>query len=178
MIAVLAFFAIISSSFSQVSGNVESQNLISDGKVTPQINVYVQESFVPKLAWTSFTVVSKGWSESLVGISYSPIKEISFSVSAGLETNNQPFRYSWSVWAGKYNISIFSVHEKGGSGYWFKNTAMYTFSSYLSAGVHWQRFKGAGPRIEATLFNKVRFWGTYLVGEEKKFGFVGVKLLF
>ncbi len=179
---IVAFFALssVSSVFSQIKGSVEEQNLLSNNTVTPQINIYVQQNipFIPKLSWTGFSVNTQYWNEALVGLAYAPIKEVEIYASVGLEKDNKPFRYSWGFWAGKYNVSLFSVYEQGGSGYWYKDILIYNPKPFIGVGVHTQRGKGIGPRMELNFVGKFKVWGTYLIDDDKKSGFIGAKISF
>ncbi|HEY4474467.1 MAG TPA: hypothetical protein VJC06_00900 [Candidatus Paceibacterota bacterium] len=143
--------------------------------VTPQLNVYVHGSLQGKLGWSVWTLTSEGWSEGYVGLTYAPAKWVEVSASLGLETDDNPLRMGHSVWLGKGRWALLSIHEHGGSGYWFRNLGTYQATKTFAVGVENRRFFGTGPYAEKK-FGKVSLWGTYAVNGDA--GVVGVRFSF
>lgn len=176
MLLIIAILLLVSlPTMSQVHGTFESENLISKtGTITPQINIYLRENISGPISWTGWALISKGWSEAYIGLAYAPINEVEFSLSYGLESVDPSSRLGWSLWIGKYDFSLLSVFEQGGSGYWFRHIAKYT-DGPVSYGFFWNRFSGYGPYVETTVLKKFTLWISYTSNE--KFC-VGCKLLF
>ena len=146
----------------QVSGFVESWNTVSEESVKPQLNVYARGPLKGGLDWSAWTLTSKGWSEALVGLTYTPVKWIEVSGSLGIETADDPLRQGASVWLGKGRWALLSIHENGGSGYWYRYLGKFQATETIAVGIESRRFFGTGPYAEKK-FGKVALWGTYAV---------------
>jgi len=176
--SIVIFFLFTFSVSAQVKGSIESQNLIKEGMVSPQINIYLQSEIksVDDFSWTVWGLISKKWAESYIGLIYSPSKGVEVSLSYGLETNDPGQRLGWSFWMSKSNLSLTSIFEQGGSGYWFKHTLLYSLGKF-NLGGHYQRGRGAGPRVEFN-FSNFQVWGSYLLDKDKNNSYLGLKLKF
>jgi hypothetical protein len=174
---LLAIFS--SLAVGQVSGSIESENLIAAGAVTPQINVYVQGPIASskRFGWSAWSLTSKAWSEAYAGPTWTPRPWLSLSVSAGAETNKHPLRVAGSVSASKGKWAESYVHEKGGSGWWYKSVSTYQASKKTAVGFFSQRFAGSGPYAERKISRFV-LWGTLLRYQGKTEGLVGLRFNF
>ena len=159
----------------QVSGFVESWNNISGTGVTPQVDVSVEGPLKGQLSWNVWTLNSAKWSEALVGLTLKPAKWIDVSASIGLEHDDNPFRAGQSIWLGKGRWSLLSIHEEGGSGYWYRYVGKAQVTKTIAVGMESRRFFGTGPYIEKKL-GKVSLWGAYAIGDNR--GVAGARLNF
>ncbi len=142
----------------QTAGFVESYNTVADGGNTPQVNMYVYGTIRDQLGWSAWTLTSETYSEAYAGFTYAPAKWIEVSASLGLESAEKSFRQGASVWLGKGRWSLLSIHEDGGSGYWYRYLGTYQVSKTLAVGVNSTRFLGTGPYAEKK-FGKVAPFG-------------------
>ncbi len=159
----------------QAAGFVESYNTVAVAGTTPQVNVYVHGPIKGKLGWSAWTLTSEGWSEAYAGLTFAPAKWVEVSASLGLESADNPLREGGSVWVGKGSWSLLSIHEYGGSGYWYRYLGIYQATKTLVVGVNSTRFLGTGPYAEKK-FDKVALWGTYAIGDNR--GVAGARFNF
>src|SRR5690606_7889594 len=68
-----------------------------DGSIEPIINYNGRTAINEKLSVTFFGLVRKSWSQALIGISYSPTNNVSFSSSMGIEHGKSSPRYAASI---------------------------------------------------------------------------------
>lgn len=172
---ILVAVATTTAQAQQVSGFVESWNTVSEAGVNPQLNVSVNGPLKGDLGWTAWTLNSKGWSEALIGLTYAPTKWVEMSASLGLESADNPFREGVSMWLGKRRWSLLSIHEHGGSGYWYRHLGKFQATKTFAVGLESRQFFGVGPYAEKKL-GKVALWGTHAIGEKR--GVVGVRFNF
>lgn len=163
----------------KVSGYVESETLISSTSATPQVNVYLQGPIASskRFGWSAWSLTSKGWSEAYAGPTWTPASWISLSASIGLETDKKPMRLSASSWIGKGKFASLTIHETGGSGYWYKEVATYQATPKTNVGVYSQRFTGTGPYADRKL-GKFLVWGTILRYQGHTQALVGLRFNF
>lgn len=172
---VIVAFMAVTAQAQQASGFVESFNVVSEAEVVPQLNVYVHGPLKGDFGWSVWTLTSEGWSEGYAGLTYAPAKWMEVSASLGLETADNPLRGGGSVWLGSGRWSLLSLHEHGGSGYWYRYLGTFQMTKTVVVGVNSQRFIGTGPYVQASI-GKVALWGTYVIGDGR--GVVGVRFNF
>lgn len=148
----------------QASGFIESYNTVSEVGVTPQLNIYVHGPLKGKLGWSLWTLTSEPYSEAYPGLTFAPAKWIEVSSGIGLETADNPFRMGHSLWLGKGRWSLLTIHEHGGSGYWYRYLGTVQIAKTLTVGVNSTKFLGTGPYVEKKI-GKVSLWGTYAIGD-------------
>lgn len=166
-VAVITMTVLISTGIAQqVGGFVEAESLVERGKLTPQLNVYVHGPLKSKLGWSAWSLTSRPYSEAYAGLTYAPAKWVELSGSLGLETANNPLRVAGSIWMGKGCWTILSIHEYGGSGFWYKSLGTYQTTKTTAMGLYGQRFVGVGPYAEKK-FGKATLWGTYAIGDSR-----------
>lgn len=177
MILVFAIVSAVASSAQaqSASGFVELWNNVSATDVTPQVNVYAKGPIKGKLGWTVWTLNSKEWSEGLAGLTFAPAKWVEVSASLGIEADDNPLRTGASIWVGRGRWSLLSIHEHGGSGYWYRYLGTFQATKTVSVGINSVKFLGTGPYVSKT-FGKVALWGTYAITDDK--GVVGVRFNF
>lgn len=180
LMAVVAFVVAmsavtVSAQQAPVAGFVESYNQVESAGTTPQIDVYVHGPLQGKIGWSAWTLTTKSWSEAYAGLTYSPAKWVEVSASLGLESANNPIRGAGSVWVGQEAWSLLSIHEYGGSGYWYRYLGTYQMTKTLAVGVNSTRLLGTGPYAEVKV-GKVALWGTYAIGDNR--GVAGVRFNF
>lgn len=175
---LLTSTAMAQSAPATVSGYVEEQSSITAKAIDWQIDGYVTRKRDGDQTGASlwFLATDNYW-EVYAGPTWSPRKWIEVGVSAGLEKDTHPWRVEQSLWLGHGRVSGLLILEEGGSGLWYKATADYQVSKRLSAGYLDQRFKGRGPEIEYKA-GRVRAWGAFLMGGERKTIQVGVQFSF
>lgn len=159
----------------KVSGFVEEWNSITESGTTPEINVFLAGPLKGRLGWTSWSLITEGWSESTLGLTFAPTKWMEVSGSLGIETDEDPLRQGASIWLGKGRWALLSIHENGGSGYWYRYLGTFQATETISVGVNSIRFFGTGPYVSKA-FGKFSLWGTYAVGDNK--GIMSARLSF
>ncbi len=175
LVAVIVAVTSVTAQAQQASGFIESWNTVSEAGVTPQLNVYVHGPLKGDVGWSAWTLTSEGWSEAYAGLTYAPAKWIEVSASLGLETDDNPLREGVSVWLGGGRWALLSIHENGGSGYWFRNLGTFQVTKTFAVGLENRRFFGTGPYAEKK-FGKVSLWGAYAVNGDA--GVIGVRFNF
>lgn len=177
LFAAVVFVAIVASSAQaqQVEGFIESWNTVSEAGTNPQLNVLVEGPLKGRLGWQSWTLTSGSWSEALVGLKFAPVKGVEVSGSLGLETHENSFRQGASVLLERGRVSLLSIHENGGSGYWYRYLGKYKVTDTFVIGVDSIRFAGTGPYLEYN-FEKVILWTKYAIDTDK--GIVAVRFKF
>lgn len=175
-VPVIVVMTAVSAQAQQTAGYVESYNTVSGAETTPQFNVYVHGPLKGKLGWSLWTLTSKPYSEAYAGLTFAPAKWIEVSsASLGLESADNPLREGASVWLGKGRLSLLSIQEYGGSGYWYRYLGTFQVTKTVAVGVNSTRFLGTGPYAEKK-FGKVAFWGTYAIGDGR--GVAGIRFNF
>lgn len=120
-----------------------------DGSVEPVINYNGSKKIGSKFAVIFFGLVRQKWSQALIGASYVPTPNLTFSASAGLEHGTHSARYSASVWA-KSGPNTFLALGELGSGYQnylYKVNIFHQFSEKISLGIMDWRYHGLGPEF-------------------------------
>lgn len=175
LVAIFVTTLVATAQAQQVSGFVESYNTVSEAGNIPQLNVYVHGPLKGKLGWSLWTLTPEPYSEAYTGLTFAPAKWIEVSGSLGLESANNPLRAGGSVWLGKGRWSLLTIHEQGGSGYWYRYLGTFQVTKTVAVGVNSTRFLGTGPYAEKKL-GKVALWGTYAIGDNR--GVAGVRFNF
>jgi len=175
LVTIIMTLTVVTAQAQQASGYVESFNTVSEEGVTPQLNVYVHGPLKGKLGWSAWTLTSEEWSEGYAGLTYAPAEWVEVSASLGLETADNPLRGGGSVWLGSGRWSLLSLHEHGGSGYWYRYLGTFQMTKTVAVGVNSQRFIGTGPYVQVSV-GKVALWGTYAIGDGR--GVAGVRFNF
>ena len=148
----------------QVTGFIESFNVIKTTGTTTQINIWAKGPIKDKVGWSLWSLTSESWSEAYAGLTFAPTSWVAVSASLGLESDADPLRVGGSVWVGKGRWSLLSIHESGGSGRWHRNIALYQATKTVAIGVDNIRFFGTGLHAEKK-FGKVTLWGTCAVNK-------------
>jgi len=174
VIVVLTIFLLAGSASAQVSGYIELESLVYDGSVTPSLNLYFRGPIRGPWGWSAWSLTSEGWSEAYVGPTYAPADWVEFSLSVGVESDPSTFRYAGSVWMGRGRWALLSIHEDGGSGYWYKYLGTYRLNESAALGVFSQRSVGTGPYLE--LGKKFQVWGAVLFLDGETLGLIGGKI--
>src|SRR3989344_3065179 len=154
LVAIFVTMMAATTQAQQVSGFVESYNTVSEAGNTPQLNVYVHGPLKGNLGWSLWTLTSEPYSEAYAGLTFAPAKWIEVSGSLGLESADNPLRAGGSVWLGKGRWSLLSIHEQGGSGYWYRYLGTFQATNTVTIGVNSIRPIGTGPYAEKS-FGKV-----------------------
>lgn len=176
IILAIALFGTCSKAHAQgVTGFVEFWNTVEKSDTTPQVNVYAKGPIKGKVGWTLWTLTTQGWSEANGGLTFAPASWMEVSWSAGIETNEEPFRHSSTLWMGKGRFAVLVIYEDGGSGPWHRVIGTYQATKNVTVGVNSIRFFGTGPYIERR-FGKVSVWGAWAVDNQK--GAVTARLSF
>ncbi|MEK7194575.1 MAG: hypothetical protein AAB660_02720 [Patescibacteria group bacterium] len=145
---------------------VESQNMVSSG-VAPatQMNVSISKNYSEHFGVFLWSIVSEGWSESIVGGVWLPSSHYEFSLGAGLESNDNPARALGSVFVSYGKSSLYVAGEQGGSGHWFVAQGNYKLSGRIGVGFRGQHNVGLGPRVEFNPTRHFKLWAVpYTLG--------------
>lgn len=178
-----AFLFAVSASSAFAGNYIELQNVItSDGLYDPTIDALFGERFNGgSIGWSAFLLTCQGWSEALVGPTWSPRPWMELWGGVGVETDDNPTRYSGSLWLGNQSgtRSLIFIREEGGSGHWNKGVAQFSVPvSAMSFGVHYQTPYGVGPHTSygcplgtlwASILVDLDEGGTGIVGLVRKF---------
>ncbi|TCC99479.1 hypothetical protein FBD94_04820 [Pedobacter hiemivivus] len=124
-----------------------------DGSVEPVINYAGSKKISNHFAVVFFGLIREKWSQALIGLSYSPIKSLSFSGYAGIEHGQSSPRYSASVWwkQGKTSFLILGERGNGNNNYLYKVNMFHQFSEKISLGIMDWRYHGLGPNLRYTI---------------------------
>lgn len=159
LVTVLVAVTTVTASAQGASGFIESWNTVSEGNVTPQLNVSVSGPLKGKIGWSLWTLTSKGWSEGYPSLTYAPAKWIEVSSGIGLETDDNPLRMGHSVFLDKDRWSLLAIYEHGGSGHWYRYLGKFQITKTIAVGVEKRRFFGTGFHTDVSV-GKVAFWTT------------------
>jgi len=164
----------------QVSGSLENENTIQDGRFSTQFQWWIQGNFNKKFGYFGWALVNKNWSEIYPGVFYQPTPWLQVGVGLGIEQDQSKPRLGTFVWAGKGKLYFLGFTEHWGSGFWFRAMAMYCPNDTLQIGLMSQHKLGIGPKIEFELYKPFSLWVAVLtMGEDPKTTvFTGLKLGF
>jgi len=129
----------------------------SAGILKPTISVYAKYQFSQKWAFTSYSLVNKGWAESLIGIEYAPWKWIYLEFEGGLEvdadssrgtskTKKILFRFAPMITVVAGPVTFLGIYEYGSIN-WF-DTRLYFKIRNFNPGIMASRYYGAGPVMD------------------------------
>lgn len=151
ILSAAIFFCFLSSSI--VFSQVQLFGTYSDGKIKPDVNIFVTKKISDKVKFTAFGLIEEKWAEGLVGVAYSPTDYLEIGTSIGIEQNQALYRIGGSVWIGQDKLSLLVLGEKGdgSDNYWYKGIAKYQVSETFSTGIMGWRFTGVGPFIETSI---------------------------
>jgi hypothetical protein len=170
-------------SFCQVTTYVRYKN---DKTFMPVANIYATKAIQSKCKITMFSLVNGGllnspsinygFSELLIGFTYTPRKWLTFGFSAGIENSSTVFRFGTSLWLGYKQHSFLGLAEKGGGvgNYFYKVTYEYQAKKNIFFGATMWRFHGLGGIVGYKLKKNISFWTVpYIFDfEDKKSGTV------
>ncbi len=124
--------------------NISSQNLFS-----PQLNFY-SDSFKPdaKVGQFYFSLINENWAQAYGGIMIKPLDWLSIGLGAGLEVNNNPYRFNLRMHIKKNKFSLMQIYEYGGSGFWYNIFANFQVTQNSKWGIVFKRFYGLGINYE------------------------------
>ncbi len=148
LIALITLVFLAAPAVAQTTGSVQIWNNLDMSTVQPQVQILTSTPITEKVGIQTWTLTSKGWSEALVGLSFSPEKWVSVVPSLGLETDADPLRAGLDIWLGGSGYSLLFLQEYGGSGYWYRVVATHQFNQKTRVGVNGSRFFGWGPYVE------------------------------
>ena len=137
------------------------------GQPTVEAQLEIPGKTVNMYGWF---LVSDVWGEALLGISKSIRPWLWASVSAGIETDEVPWRANVSMWGGKGRLSTLFVGEYGGSGYWYLLKSAARVAPRTEIGIHSQRFYGTGPLVQISLGQGFQVWASLVEGPESLVG--------
>ena len=159
LVVALVAMTAVTASAQGASGSIESWNTVSEGSVTPQLNISISGPLKGDFGWMVWTLNSEAWSEGYAGLTYAPAEWIEVSSGIGLETDDNPFRMGHSVFLEKDRWSFLSIFEHGGSGYWYRNVAKFQVTERFAVGVEKRRFFGTGFHADLSV-GRISLWGT------------------
>ncbi len=146
----LAMLWIPSSAFAQL----ELYSKFSEhGFVEPVINYNGSKMVTKKLAITFFGLVREHWSQALIGLSYSPTANLTFSSSMGIEHGKNSPRYSASIWGRRSQTTLLVLGEwgSGHDNYLYKINLFHQLTDQFSFGGSAWRYHGVGPNFRFLL---------------------------
>jgi hypothetical protein len=166
-LAVLLAVAIMTISVqAQTTGYVECEGLfksIPQGKTQNNYNqtglllsCYVSKTDSNEtIGWYAWSLTNKdGWAETYAGLTFSPASWVSLSAGAGLENAEKPWRVNVNAYLSYKKISLLSVVEHGGSGFWYSNELTFDVKNQLGqgqGGLVARRFYGVGALVRMTI---------------------------
>ena len=99
----------------------------------------------------AFLQDSRGWSQFYAGPTWAPCDEVQIGVGLGLETDSHEVRKGGFVWVGESRLSLLSLFEDGGSGFWQYHRLEYRLGGDWSAGMMDRTGYGKGIVVTRTL---------------------------
>ena len=140
---------------SQVFSSLEIENLSNLKTKTynrPQINIY-SNSFKsnPKVGFYYFALINQYWAQAYGGVIFKPIDWMSVSIGAGIEVDEDPYRFNVSLHIEKPRYNFIQIYEYGGSGFWYNVQINYKINKQNYLGLVGKRYYGVGINYEHTL---------------------------
>jgi len=100
------------------------------------------------------------WAQIHGGLSVNPRKWIGFTLGAGTEKSDAPWRIGGSFFvAGRGNVAFLAM-EDGGSGLWYRVHYTRRLNSRVNLGVISRRFSPTGPYVEVKVAPRLTAWST------------------
>ena len=123
ILLVLVINCFMIDSYSQDFKFFELENLSNikeEVYLRPQINLY-SRSFknTSQFGFYYFALANQNWGQAYAGVVYKPIDWLLISVGAGLEVNEDPYRFNFNLHMFWEKISFIQIYEYGGSGFWY-----------------------------------------------------------
>lgn len=118
-----------------------------DGKVAPDLNIFVTKRISEKFDFTYFGLVEKNFSQSQVGFMCSPKSWLVTGMSVGIENSSTIYRFGVScILHDSLNTMIFLVEKGDGSNnFWYKCMLLHQMSDVVTIGlVPGWRYQGSG----------------------------------
>lgn len=107
------------------------------------------------IGWYAWSLTNKdNWGESYVGLTFSPASWVSLSAGAGLENAVNPWRVNANIYLSYKKISLLSVLEHGGSGFWHSSELTYNTKNKFGegqGGLVARRYYGIGALVRMTI---------------------------
>jgi hypothetical protein len=137
------------------------------------MNAFVKGDFAKTdFGWSTLILVTEGWGEGYVGPTWKPIEAMEVSLSVGMEqtADSVGWRFATSMWIGNDDISFLGILEFSPSVFkgddtslWFDLIGMVKVIDWLSCGVIWRRFVGAGVIVSFQIPTKIPIiiWGMW-----------------
>jgi hypothetical protein len=146
-IMIACLFTFSSISFSQTFVQTAHDfKYVGNGETVPTGTIYVAKDLGKKFGFSSFTLVSKGWAEVLIGPFFRPIPELTLGVQIGIETPSPHWRFATSTIYFKNNnlAMLFLQKGSGSNNYWYSLQYQNSNKKFIWGG-RGQRFYGWGP---------------------------------
>jgi hypothetical protein len=157
-ISKLLIIAIISLNISNLSAQTEKyafievenlSNISYESYLQPQINLYSSSiKSDSKLGFYYFGLINEYWGQAYAGLLYNPSDWFSIGVGAGLEVDDNPYRFNLSMFINKNKFSLTQIYEYGGSGFWYNIIADYRIAEQTKMGIVFRRYYGLGINYE------------------------------
>lgn len=149
------------SSQSQAVFKLNHYNILYDGKIMPIFTHYSGKSFNENWGISAYFYINgtqgSSWGQGLVGPTYSPVKGLSLSFLAGIQTNeDQLFRFSPIINYSGQRISGFASFEIGGERHRWDIMLFYHVKKFKFGGemIRFYKMYAAGPRVEFSFLKK------------------------
>lgn len=164
----------------QTHFEIESQNLISSGEVSPAMTGYMTHSFTESQFGTfAWFLVGEHWAEGYAGLTYSPWSWCQAGFGVGLEQADDPWRVGGSLWIGNENLSVLTLLEDGGGQFWHRVVVNYRVNKVVGVGFMSEEFVGVGPRLELNVpKTPVQLWTSVLRKDGNTNGYITLKFSF
>lgn len=175
--AAICFLVSSSLVSAQPSGWLEVQNFSGKGEGHQEYKGYVRGPIEGKLGWSAFGTTSEQYSQAYGGLTYAPSASMELSLSAGVETADDPLRYAGSLWIGKGRASLLYIYENGGSGPWEALLGTYAVSEKLKIGILSRSYVGTGPYAEVKV-GKFLIYTSYLSRDSENQILTGLRVKF
>jgi hypothetical protein len=162
LILFIVLFTITATSFAQMK--VFLRYTPEGSEALPTITYFGKKKITDKFHLSLYTLVTKKFSEALVGFTYAPKQWIKIGLSSGIENSAATpvgYRFGSSLWLEKDKNSLFSIFEKGDGkdNFFYKSTYKHKISERIHLGLVAWRFHGLGPlafynieKIDSTLW--------------------------
>jgi hypothetical protein len=130
---------------------VEERTYVTTQSATPRIDGLFTAKVKGNLGGFVWFQTQASYSQAYAGATFSPKPWVQFALGAGLEEAKHPARIGSYVWVGKARFSALAAFEDGGSGFWYKVETNYQAGKIVGLGTLSERFKGSGPKLEASI---------------------------
>jgi|GEM_PF-3746597 len=138
-------------SFVQANAQLSVFSRFSEGgEICHTVSIFGTKNFSDNYSFAYFTLVSQEWSETLLGVAYTPNNWSQFGLLSGFAQESDYVRVGGFIWLGneKFSGIALAVKSMGVDDLWYRAKALYHLNERSTIGVQAWRWNGIGPLFE------------------------------